>query len=393
MPSPLKISNRHARRLWLKTQELASAPTGPVDVSETIRRLGYVQLDTIRIVARAHHHILWSRNRNYREDMLAGVMAADRSVFEHYTHDASILPMEFYPMWRRQFRRLKEKRERSKYFSAMPDRPTRDAIKKRIADEGPLSTHAFDTKVAGSGKMWARPPHKLALDYMWYAGELATSPRENFTKFYDLAERVIPAEMRDPVHDDDVQVDWLCQGALDRLGFGTPGEIQRFWEAADGKEVRAWVEKAEKSLVPVEVQAADGSWSRALAPGDIETRLSALSAPPSRLRILNPFDPVIRDRARLQRLFGFGYRVEMFVPEAKREWGYYVFPLLEGDRFVGRLEAKADRKRGVLGVSNLWPEPGVTWTAARAARLDAELSRFARLATVTDVTWSCPRPG
>ena len=113
--------------------------------------------------------------------------------------------------------------------------------------------------------------------------------------------------------------------------------------------------------------------------------LAAAPAPTSRLRILNPFDPVIRDRNRLQRLFGFDYRIEIFVPAAKRIWGYYVYPLLEGDRFVGRLEAKADRTAGTLTVERMWPEPGIAWTDTRDAKLDAELTRFARLAGVDTV--------
>ena len=387
----LKINNRDARRLWLTTQGLAAAPTGPLDVLGTIRRLGYVQLDTIRLVARAHHHILWNRNQNYRAPMLNRLLAEDRDVFEHFTHDASVLPMDIYPMWQRQFRRLKEKREGSKYYSSVPDAAARAVIKQRIADEGPLSTQAFNTKVTSPGKMWARPPHKLALDYMWYTGELATSHRQSFKKYYDLSERVIPADLRDRTHEDDAQLDWLCSNALDHLGFGTPGEIQRFWDAADGREVQDWLKGAGAFAVPVDVQAADGAWGNAFAPADIEERLAGLVTPTSRLRILNPFDPVIRDRSRLKRLFGFDYRVEMFVPAAKRQWGYYVYPLLEGDRFVGRLEVKAYRDRGVLNVINLWPEPGVKWTAARLKKLDAELARLARFVSVDSVTWSCPR--
>lgn len=186
-------------------------------------------------------------------------------------------------------------------------------------------------------------------------------------------------------------MDWLCSNALDHLGFGTPREIQRFWDAADGREVQDWLKGAGAFAVPVDVQAADGAWGNVFAPADIEERLAGLVAPTSRLRILNPFDPVIRDRSRLKRLFGFDYRVEMFVPAAKRQWGYYVYPLLEGDRFVGRLEVKAYRDRGVLNVINLWPEPGVKWTAARLKKLDAELARLARFVSVDSVTWSCPR--
>ena len=386
---PLKINNSNARRLWLAAQGLSRPPTGALDVLSIIKRLGFVQLDTIQAVARAHHHIIWSRNQHYREPMLNRLMADDRAIFEHFTHDASVLPMEFYPMWQRQFRRKKDRIDRSNYYSTMPDAAGRDAIKARIADEGPLSTHAFDTKAAGPKGMWVRPPHKLALDYMWYAGELATSHRQNFTKFYDLAHRVIPQDIREQNHSDETQVNWLCHAALDRMGFGTPGEIQKFWEATDAVDVKAWVSRAGASLVPVELQAADGSWSSAYAPADIEQRLSVLLAPTSRLRILNPFDPVVRDRNRLSRLFGFDYRIEIFVPAAKRKWGYYVYPLLEGNRFIGRIEVKANRTKGVLDIINLWAEPGVKWTSARSAKLDAELARFARLVSVGNVEWHC----
>jgi len=337
------------------------------------------------VVARAHDHILWSRNQNYREPMLNKLMAEQRGVFEHFTHDASAIPMEFYPMWQRRFRHLEEKVRGWEWHRGMLDETGRNAIKDRIRAEGPLCTKAFDTKVKKKA-MWQRPPHKLALDYMWYAGELSTSHRENFTKFYDLTERVIPAEYLNHVPSEAAQIDWLCRAALDRMAFGSEGDIQRFWEAVSGREVKDWT-AAQSSLVPAEIECADGSWASVLAPEDIETRLAEAPAATSRLRILNPFDPVIRDRKRLARLFGFEYTVEMFVPAAKRRWGYYVYPLLEGDRFVGRIEVKADRKAGRLNVLNLWQEPKVKWTSARADKLDAELSRMARFIGVGEVVW------
>ncbi|MCF6222017.1 MAG: winged helix DNA-binding domain-containing protein, partial [Robiginitomaculum sp.] len=110
----------------------------------------------------------------------------------------------------------------------------------------------------------------------------------------------------------------------------------------------------------------------------------------SRLRIINPFDPAIRDRTRLLRLFGFDYRIEIFVPAAKRKWGYYVYPLLQGDKFVGRIEIKADRKAGTLTVKNVWKEAGVKWTANRANKLTAELNRLARMIGVKTLNWDCP---
>lgn len=384
----LRINNRDGRRLWLHSQGLGSTPVGALDVLAIIKDLGFVQLDTIRNVSRAHHHILWSRNQNYREPMLDKLLGEERLVFEHYTHDASVLPMEFYPMWKRQFRRMKERIDRRNYYSTMLDEKGCEAIKTRIAKEGPLSTNAFNTKVAGKKEMWSRPPHKLALDYMWYAGELSTSHRKDFRKFYGLSQDIIPDELRNSDLSDQHQINWLCNAALDRLAFGTLGDIRRFWEATEVGEVKVWAEEAVDKMMPIEFQAKDGNWVEAFAPLDIEQRIADMGEPTNRMRILNPFDPAIRDRTRLTRLFGFDYRIEIFVPAAKRIWGYYVYPLLEGDRFVGRIEVKANRKAGVLDVIGFWPEPGVKWTTKRRERLDAELTRLTRLVGAGDVVWA-----
>jgi len=390
----LRIPNRAARQLWLTTQGLSAAPTGALDLGQMIRDLGFVQLDTIQVVARAHHHILWTRNQNYRESMFDHHMSQERGVFEHFTHDASVIPMEFLPYWQRQFRRKVEQIDKSNWFKSMSDAKGRQAIKDRIRAEGALSTHAFDTKVAGPKEMWARPPHKLALDYMWYKGELATCHRVNFTKFYDLGERIFPQHLLDATPDDADQLDWLCHAAINRLGVGTTGEIKDFWEAASAVEVKNWASsKSANDLINVEIQAADGSWTTSLAASDIEERLSNVSASTSRLRIINPFDPAVRDRKRLERLFGFEYRNEMFVPAAKRRWGYYVYPMLEGDRFIGRIELKADRAKNNLTVINIWLEDGINWTKARAGKLDQEITRFARFSDVTQIKWNCERPG
>ncbi len=385
----LKIENRTVRSLWLKSQGLAVSPVGKLDLAQTVIDLGFVQIDTIRNVTRAQHHILWSRNQNYREPMLGKLQAQDRAVFEHYTHDASLIPMKFLPMWQRQFARKKQEVGSWNYSKKMIGPRGREAIKARIAKEGPLSTHAFETKIEGKKKMWSRPPHKIALDYMWYAGELATSHRENFKKFYDLAENVFPQKLLAINHKDQDQIDWLCGAALDRLSFGSLGEIQRFWGATTALEVKQWAQRAVDKLIPIQIQGHDKTWSQVYAPANIEQRLNELRPPTSRLRILNPFDPAIRDRTRTQRLFGFEYRIEIFVPESKRKWGYYVYPLLEGNRFVGRIELKADRKKGELYVINFWSEGNVKWAAARWRKLDGELERLCRFIGGDTIVWKC----
>lgn len=386
--SPLRINNKTARQLWLSSQGLGSAPTGPLNVMQIIKDLGFVQLDSIQIVSRAHHHILWSRNQNYREPMLDRLLGKDRQIFEHFTHDASVLPMEFLPMWKRQFDRQKARLGQGNWYKGLPNKAERAKIKERIRAEGALSTKAFDTKIKGPKEMWSRPPHKLALDYMWYTGELATCHRENFNKFYDLAERIFPRELHTQNLPEADQINWLCHAALKRMGFGSAGDLKRYWDAVSTQEAKAWIEHSASELQAVEIETAEGTWVEAYALNDITHRIETLKPTTNRLRILNPFDPVIRDRARLSRLFGFDYRVEMFVPAAKRKWGYYVFPILEANQFVGRIEAKADRKKSKLTVTNFWPEDRVTWTPRRDEKLAKELDRMRRFIGVEKIIWS-----
>jgi uncharacterized protein YcaQ len=231
--------------------------------------------------------------------------------------------------------------------------------------------------------MWARPAHKKALDQLWYGGALSTSHRSNFIKYYDLANRIFPSIKPAP---QDVAHDWLCHQAIDRLSFGTSGEIARFWDVMSARDVKQWCNN--NALIPVSITTAQGDSYAAFGSPDIEERLNALAPLPSRLKILNPFDPAIRDRKRLEKLFGFEYRNEMFVPKNKRLWGYYVYPLLEADKFVGRIELKADRKSGQLSVTGFWPETGVKWPQARHKKLSAELLRFARFSSLSHVEWA-----
>ena len=223
---------------------------------------------------------------------------------------------------------------------------------------------------------------------MWYTGELATAYRKNFNKYYDLAERIFPSEIRDIIISDRDQINWLCEAALNRMGFGLPGEVQHYWDAVSTRECAEWLTRAAAKIQQVEIESANGQWIKAIAPLDIEDRLAILGQATSRLRILNPFDPVIRDRNRLKRLFGFEYRVEMFVPAAKRVWGYYVFPILEGRRFVGRIEIKANRKDSVLNVINFWPEKECHWSQSRHKKLSSELERMRRFIGVKRIEWT-----
>lgn len=387
------LTNDIARRIFLDRHALAEPPTGPAkgaDLAALIDRIGFVQVDSINTVARAHHMILWSRRQSYQPQDLAQLLERDRALFEHWTHDASILPVALFPHWQHRFARDRARLvQRWTGWQRAGFHEKFDEVLTRVADHGPVtSAEVGEGEARGSGGWWDWHPSKAALEYLWRVGELSVTRREGFRKVYDLTERVIPAAWRGPAPDAAATLDWACTTALDRLGFATTGEIAAYWNAVTPDEARAWAEAAQArgEVCPVMVENADGSLRRHLArPGLWE---NPAPEPPARLRVLSPFDPALRDRKRAERLFGFHYRIEVFVPERLRTYGYYVFPLLEGAALIGRIDAKAHRDQNCLRVRALWPERGLRFGRQRQARLEAELARLARLAGVDRVEFA-----
>ncbi len=380
-----RLTNVAARRLFLDRHGLLSAPMGGsrrTDVAETIRALGFVQVDSVNTLARAHDLILWTRRPAYRPDHLHALHARDRAVFEHWTHDAAVIPVEYFPHWQLRFARDAERlapRWRDWQGTAFEDRF--DTVLDRIARDGECTSGELaEGEARGSTGWWDWHPSKTALEYLWRTGQIAVKRRDGFRKVYDLTERVIPEAHRGPAPDPEETIDWACNAALDRLGFATSGEIAAFWKLATPEEAKAWVarESAAGHIEEIIVEGADGtprrSWAR---PGTADI---ALPAPSDRVRMLSPFDPALRDRNRAERLFGFFYRIEIFVPEPKRTYGYYVFPVLEGDTLIGRIDARAQRDTGTLAVRAFWPEAGIRMGKGRLTRLMTELDRVCRLA-------------
>lgn len=379
------LPNSRARRIFLDRHALAEAPSGAASgaaLHDLITRIGFVQVDSINTVERAHHMILWARRQSYRPEALVRLVERDRLLWEHWTHDASILPVACFPFWRRRFEQDRARLvQRWTGWQRAGFHEKFDEVLARVADHGPVtSADVGEGEARGSGGWWDWHPSKAALEYLWRVGELSVSRREGFRKVYDLTERVIPAEWRGVMHDDAAVIAWACDSALDRLGFATPGELAAYWGAVTPEEAKTWAEAALASgaVIRVAVEGADGSLRTHLARPDLPQVQPP--EPPGRIRILSPFDPALRDRKRAERLFGFHYRIEVFVPEPQRRFGYYIFPVLEGARLVGRVDAKAQRDRGVLAVRAFWPEAGVAMGAGRCARLEAELDRLARFA-------------
>nr|WP_276562535.1 crosslink repair DNA glycosylase YcaQ family protein [Hoeflea prorocentri] len=381
----LRVSNATARGLFLERHGLCDDPSrkiGKGDLQALIERLGFVQVDSINTVARAHDLILFSRRQGYRPKQLKALLEKERSLFEHWTHDASVIPTQFYPYWELRFDRYRErliKRWREWRRDGFEEKI--DDVLAHIAQNGPaMSREMGGDEKKNSGGWWDWHPSKTALEYLWRTGQLAVCRRDGFQKVYDLCERVIAEEHRSDRYSVEETVDWACSSALDRLGFATSGEIAAFWEGITPAEAKMWcAERLGSELIEIEIETAQGGRPhRVFARADIETHLEAVADAPSRLRVLSPFDPAIRDRKRAERLFGFNYRIEVFVPEPKRRYGYYVFPLLEGDRLIGRIDMKCRRDTGVLDVTALWPEPKVKLGRGRLARLEAELDRIRR---------------
>jgi uncharacterized protein YcaQ len=385
----------------LGAQGLLDDPRGKATadrIYELVERMGFVQVDSINIVERAHHLILAARVQGYRPKLLERLLERDHRLFEHWTHDASAIPTVWYPFWKPRFERYRQRvLGHPWWLERVGPEPQRvfDHVLERIVREGPLMAKDFeDERPAGTDKTWwGWKPQKAALEYLWRTGQLAVARRQSFHKVYDLAARVYPEAHAAPRPSPGEHLDWACRSALERLGIATAGEIAGFWHAVSIEDAKAWAERAAAAgeIAEVQVEALDGSKPRAAwaVPG-WEPRAAALPQAPPRIRLLAPFDPILRDRKRTQRLFGFDYRFEAFVPGPKRQHGYYVMPILEGDRLVGRLDPKLHRDRGVLEVRALWWEPGVKETKGRRAALEAALDRLARL--VGAEHWELPRP-
>ncbi|KIC49563.1 crosslink repair DNA glycosylase YcaQ family protein [Tateyamaria sp. ANG-S1] len=392
--TPFTLTNQQARRVFLDRHGLSDTPAGAAHgaaLLDVITQLGFVQLDSINTVARAHDLILFSRKPRYRPKNLKNLYERDRALFEHWTHDAAVIPAAFYPYWHlrreRDAARLREKWSawRREGFEAK-FQPVLDQIR----EHGPCcSGDVGEGEKRGSGGWWDWHPSKTALEYLWRSGSLQVVKREGFQKYYDLTERVLDARTVGNAPDAEETIDWCCREALDRLGFATHGELAAFWDHISPAEAKAWCARALEAgrIIEVQITGVDGAARAAYAWPDLPDDPALSLEPTSRLRVLSPFDPALRDRKRAERLFGFSYRIEIFVPEPKRTYGYYVFPLLEGDRVVGRVDMKAHRADDVLRIRALWPERKVRWGKGRHAAFEAELDRISKLAGVSSIAF------
>jgi uncharacterized protein YcaQ len=324
-----KLSAAQARALFLDAQGLLEDPARRATPRRwrLVAKLGFVQVDSISRVERAHHLTLGARLDGYRPALLDRLAFEKRALFEHWTHDAALIPIALFPHWKPRFAHFAERAPRTRWYRArLGDDPARTIarVHRRISREGPLRARDFergaDRPATG---WWDWTPEKMALEFLWRTGRLAIAGRESFHKVYDLIERVLPEAHAAPEPSPEAQVEWACRSALERLGVATTAELAAFWAAISPAQASAWCRRAvsEGRAVAVSLAGADGSKPReAFAIPDWEQRLRRAPAAPERTRLLSPFDPLLRDRKRLGRLFAFDYRFEAFVPAPTPPW-------------------------------------------------------------------------
>jgi hypothetical protein len=372
------LTKAQVRRAHIAAQGLASPrPKSPNlgHVKRAIRQMGVLQIDSVNVVERAHHLTLFSRLGPYDVDLLWRALR-ERDVFEYWAHMASFSPVEDWPL-------LRHRMDREREWGAIKRLTTEapgyiETIYQEIVERGPLTTSDLEDPGTSQGPWWGWADGKIVLEWFLMTGRATVADRRNFTRYYDITERVIPPEHRgSPAIAADEAKKVLLLRAAEKIGVGTGKDLAdyfRYVYTDCRPAIRELVDAGE--LVEVEVEGVkDPSFMR---PGTRIPRATEARA------LLNPFDPIVWFRPRTEQIYDFHYRIEIYTPEPKRQYGYYVFPFLLGDELVGRVDIKADRKEKLLRVPGAFVEPGQD--AGRVApEMAAELRVMAEWLGLADV--------
>jgi uncharacterized protein len=378
MRTVTSLSAAAARRVVLAAQGfLDPRPTGGVDarhIKRVVGRVGYLQLDALNVVCRMHHATLFGRLGPYPQqllDRLAWGRTRDRTFFEYWGNAATLLPVSMQPLFRWRMRRAAEKEGPGSARLAQLPPGYLDELLATVDARGPISAGEIgsDGRRPGGGMFnWSNP--KFALEWLFCSGHLSVAARPNFTRMYDLTERVLPPDvlaMPTPATDDAQRE--LLRRAARALGVATDADLRNYWYVPQSEAkplVADLVEAGE--LLPVRVEGWRRPaylWHQARIPRRVHVRA-----------LLSPFDPVLGGQQRCPRLFRFDHHIEFYKPKEERVYGYFVHPFLLGDRPVGRVDLKADRKESALLVQAAHAEPGVDQREV-AAELSVELNRLA----------------
>jgi uncharacterized protein YcaQ len=371
-----RLSLRAARRIALHAQGFGDRrPTGAPDrrhLRRVVGRTALLQMDSVNVFERAHYLPAYSRLGPYDRALVDRAAYRSRDLFEYWGHEASLLPVATHPLLRWRMARAEALEEGwGRTRQIVRDAPGFVAqVLQRVADEGPVTAGQLHEGEHLGGPWWDWSGTKVALEHLFWSGRVTTATRRGFERVYDLTERVLPASVLTlPTPDRAEAQRELVRIAARAHGVATEGDLRDYFRlrADEGAAaVRSLVEDGE--LLPVDVE----GWRTPglLWPAAHLPRRIAAST------LLSPFDPLVWERSRTRRLFDFDYRIEIYVPAARRVHGYYVLPFLHEEALRARVDLKSDRQAGVLRVRAAWLEPGSD-TADTALALAAELGRAA----------------
>ena len=367
-----KLTPEHLKLITLESQGLTrNTPfgAGKTAVLNALEHLGYIQIDTLSMVERAHHHTLWTRIPDFQADYLEELVE-ERKVFEYWFHAASYLPMKDFRYVLPQM--LAIKRGESRYYNADPK--VMEYVTDTIRNEAPKRARDFENESHKAGSWWNWKPAKLALERLFMQGDLMISGRSGMQKTYDLAERVLPSSI-DTTEPTSLELaEYLVKTNLRAYGFTTLKQITHLRKGNDLKKnvtqvLQAMLEEGSISQVKIE------GLSSAFVQNDVFEKTFNLKN--SNIWLLSPFDNAIIHRDRIKQVFDFDFRLECYTPKEKRQYGYFCLPILFGDQFIGRVDCKAHRKEKKLELIHLHIENSAIETELWLKPFVETLRRFA----------------
>lgn len=375
MKKPVRLSIADARRLWIGAQRLDEPEpfgAGPEAVRAAVEHLGYVQIDTINVIERCHHHILFSRIPAYSREDLHNAQSAAKSVFEYWTHALSYVPTRDIRFFLPEMKR--HRTEPNRWYASVGEKELKKAIA-RVRREGALTIRDIDDdKLVEKDHPWAsRKPTKRALQMGFYDGRLTISGRSGMVKTYELIDRHFGWE-RPPRPATENQVnEYVLDRAIRAQGLISLDSVCHL-HAKRKPAIRELIERRvrRRRLVPVAVEGIEKTMFWAEPAALEENRLE-----PTLTHILSPFDPLIIQRKRTSAIFGYDHIFEAYVPKEKRKLGYFALPVLVGDEIVAAIDLKADRDAKALLIQN-WTWVGKGDPAVHREPVEAELDRFER---------------
>jgi uncharacterized protein YcaQ len=393
LPTPSQLSLKQARRVALAAQGFHGrrppATFTSSHVTQLIERLGVLQIDSVNALVRSHYLPLYSRLGNYPQkllDQVAWSQGRQRKLFEYWGHEASLLPVELYPLMRWRMQRASQGEGIYQQLAKFgrEEQATIARVLQAVRDQGALGAGSLSTRQERAGPWWDWSAEKHALEWLFAAGEVTVSGRRGFERLYDLPERVLPSSIinHPDIREADAQRGLLLR-AITALGVGTEKDIRDYFRQDPAPAKAGLAELMEEGAIEkVQVQ----GWKQpayVLPQLKVPRKITASA-------LLSPFDSLIWERARTERLFDFHYRLEIYTPAHKRVYGYYVLPFLHNERIAARVDLRAERAAGRLAVHAVHEEePGLDEEGMHA--LAANLRQLADWLGLPDVLINCQR--